>query len=242
MVVYFFLGIALLIGFGLIAKWYVQAKPAQIAWMVKAIAFFLIVAVILGLLLLGRATWALMALPALLPWLMRARAMKRMWKASRGPSAGQSSNVATDSLAMELDHDTGEMDGMVLAGPFEGRRLSDLDDVLLIDLYRWMAVKDGEGARLLEAYLDRTLGASWREGEGATAGGEDGAAASTGGMTRDEAFRVLGLEPDADADAEAIRKAYRRLMQHAHPDKGGSPYLAAKINEAKDLLLGESGD
>jgi len=179
-----------------------------------------------------------MAAPALLPWLLRARALKKMWKAAKGPSAGQSSNVSTSSLAMTLDHDTGEMDGMILDGPFEGRRLSDLDDVLLLDLYRWMAAHDDQGARLLEAFLDRTLGATWRETAGAgSADAGTGEAAGSGPMSREEAYQVLGLEPGADA--ESVRKAYRRLMQHAHPDKGGSPYIAAKINAAKDLLLSD---
>lgn len=241
MVVYFFFGILLLVGLWLIGRWFVQASPSQISSVVKAVAFVLVVAVILGLLLLGRLSWALMALPALLPWIMRARALKNVWKAAQGPSGGQSSNVSTETLAMELDHDTGEMDGTVLDGPFEGRRLSDLDDVLLLDLYRWMAAHDDHGARLLETYLDRMLGAAWREAAGAGAQDEaDAQAAAGGAMTRDEAYKILGLEPGADA--EAIRKAYRRLMQHVHPDKGGSPYLAAKINEAKDLLLGDHGD
>ncbi len=241
MVIYLFLGIALLFGFWLIGLWYVRAQPSQVAGTVKLIAFVLIVAAIGLLVAFGRLSWALIMLPALLPWLLRARAMKNMWKAARGPTGGQTSNVSTESLAMELDHDSGEMDGTVLAGPFEGRRLSDLDQVLLIDLYRWMAAQDEQGARLLEAYLDRTLGVEWRETAGAGAAGDSGdggAASGSAGMTRKEAYEVLGLEPGASADA--IRKAYRRLMQHAHPDKGGSPYLAAKINAAKDLLLSDS--
>jgi hypothetical protein len=236
-VIYFFMGIALLIGFLLIARWYVQAPPGQIAGMVKVVAFFLIIGAIGLLLAIGRLTWALFLIPALLPWLMRARSMKNMWKAARGPSGGQASNVSTGSLAMELDHDSGEMDGVVLDGPFEGRRLTDLDSVLLVDLYQWMVGADEQGARLLEAYLDRTLGAEWREAAGAGAAGESDAGTGHDGMSREEAYQVLGLEPGAGEDA--VRKAYRRLMQHAHPDKGGSPYLAAKINAAKDLLLAE---
>jgi len=56
-------------------------------------------------------------------------------------------------------------------------------------------------------------------------------------MSRDEALKVLGLAPGAGDDD--IRAAYRRLMQQNHPDKGGSDYLASKINQAKDVLLAD---
>jgi hypothetical protein len=55
-------------------------------------------------------------------------------------------------------------------------------------------------------------------------------------MSREEALRVLGLGPGASADD--IREAHRRLIRQNHPDTGGSDYLASKINEAKDVLLG----
>jgi hypothetical protein len=81
----------------------------------------------------------------------------------------------------------------------------------------------------------------WQEGAGRKpgarpAGGPRPRAAASGAMTRDEAWQVLGLRPGASvAD---IRAAHLRLMQAAHPDRGGSDWLAARINQARDLLLG----
>ncbi len=54
---------------------------------------------------------------------------------------------------------------------------------------------------------------------------------------REEAYRVLGLPPGASR--EEIKAAHRRLMQRVHPDHGGSDELAARVNKAKDLLLGD---
>ena len=56
-------------------------------------------------------------------------------------------------------------------------------------------------------------------------------------MEREEAYKVLGLQPGASR--EAIKAAHRRLMQRVHPDHGGSDELAACVNRAKDLLLGD---
>ncbi len=62
---------------------------------------------------------------------------------------------------------------------------------------------------------------------------------ASGTMTVDEAWQVLGLQPGADA--AAIRAAHRRLMRGAHPDSGGSDWLAARINQARDILLAAGG-
>lgn len=58
-------------------------------------------------------------------------------------------------------------------------------------------------------------------------------------MSLDEAALVLGL--DVDATAEEVRAAHRKLIAQIHPDKGGTDYLAAKINEARGLLLERLG-
>ena len=233
MVIYLFFGVILAVGVFVLVHGLLRASPRQIAVAVRVVSIVVAAAFVIFLVVSGRFSWLLFALPILLPWFMRLRTLMRLFKAARGPSRGQSSRVDTPTLSMELDHDTGEMDGDIIAGPMEGRRLSDLDAVLLIDLYNWCSANDEQAARLLEAYLDRTLGAEWREDAGASAG--TGNSSDNTGMTEEEALNVLGLEPGASEDE--IRAAHRRLMQHAHPDRGGSAYLAAKINAAKDLLL-----
>lgn len=145
---------------------------------------------------------------------------------------GQSSRIVTDHLEMELDHDSGEMHGRVLKGMFAGRSLAALSPTDLGLLWQDCRHVDTQSAQLIEAYLDRTH-PTWREdmarGEAAMSGGLGGR------MTHEEALEILGLAPGADS--AAIRRAHRELMLKLHPDRGGSTYLAAKINEAKDVAL-----
>jgi hypothetical protein len=154
-----------------------------------------------------------------------------------GSNSGQQSNVETGWLRMQLDHATGRMDGDVLQGRHAGERLSSLSFEDLILLLRDCQSHDNQAAALLEAYLDRSIGEDWRERAAQGDAGEAASPAQSGSMTREQAWEVLGLQPGAN-DAE-IRTAHRRLMKKFHPDQGGSTYLAAQINRAKDLLLGE---
>jgi len=151
-------------------------------------------------------------------------------------SPGQTSRVATERLEMELDHDSGYMDGKCLTGRFAGRKLSSLSDREAIELYLEFEADRLKEAALMEAYLDWRI-SGWRDRQD-----EFGARAdrdrtrSKGGMSREEARAVLEVGPDASD--EDIRQAHRRLMMKMHPDQGGSTYLAARINEAKEVLLG----
>lgn len=144
---------------------------------------------------------------------------------------GQVSRVRSTFLEMELEHDTGTMRGRVVAGRFAGAPLDGLDTATLTGL---LVDMDEESRTLLAAYLDRRS-PGWREHAqgGATAG--QGGAASSGKMTEQEAYQILGLEPGASA--EDIGRAHRLLMKKLHPDQGGSTYLAARVNEAKEVLL-----
>lgn len=145
-------------------------------------------------------------------------------------SRGNVSRIETEHLAMELDHDTGAMRGHVLKGVFAGRPVEQLAPAELALLWRDCQFTDPRSAQLIEAWLDR-VHPTWRE-DMARAEASPGAG---GVMTVREAYEILGLRPGASADD--IRQAHRSLMKRMHPDAGGSSYLAAKINEAKELLL-----
>jgi len=231
------LGIGLLIGLIVFLKWYSTASPEAL-WKVLRWGGVTI-AIVLGLFLLlrGGLQFLWIAAAFLLPWFLRLRGMRNWARAARPKAGGQSSTVRTRFVAMELDHDTGEMDGEILEGPYSGQRLSGLDIDSLIDLLHLANREDAQSAQVLQSYLDRMHGDLWREraGSAANGDGETHAASGSGQMSREEAFEVLGLAPGAsDAD---IKAAHRRLIREYHPDHGGSDYLASKINEAKDLLL-----
>jgi len=154
-------------------------------------------------------------------------------------SAGQASRVRTAMLEMELNHDSGDVDGTVIEGQMEGRRLSSLSLSQLFLLHEECVRAGDQSVALLEAYLD-SMHPDWRAREGAPRGGararRETGGSSGGTMDRQEALEVLGLERNASEDD--IRAAHKRLMKRFHPDHGGSSYLAARINQAKDTLLG----
>jgi hypothetical protein len=144
-------------------------------------------------------------------------------------SKGQASRVRTQFLELELDHDTGAMRGTIIAGRKRG---SSLDDLPVETLAGLVGEFDDESRALLVAYLDRR-DAGWREHADADAA-TGRSAPSSGKMTEDEAYQILGLQPGASVDD--VAQAHRRLMKRMHPDQGGSTYLAARINEAKEVL------
>jgi hypothetical protein len=166
-----------------------------------------------------------------LSWLRRNRA--------RRPAAtyagGRKSTVRSVNLEMELDHDTGAMDGRVLTGGMKGARLSELNEEEVLSLYREI-YSDKDSAALLESFLDR-YHPDWREHVDPGSSWEQHGASGFANMNRQEAYQILGLEPGASQ--QEIHQAWRRLIKGVHPDSGGSAFLAAKINAARDVLLDE---
>jgi hypothetical protein len=233
-----FLGIAAVaILWGLLSS-FTQSNPAAVANLIRRTGGVLALgaAVLLGL--RGRIDMALL-LGSLGVWLLGGSGLRFPGLGRLGQrSPGRTSRVRSALLEMELDHDTGEMDGSVLVGKFAGRRLNALDKTDLLRLLTECHASDPDGVRLLEAYLDRRF-SDWR-----TAGQDDEQThpetrPSSGTMTQEEAYQILGLQPGAGPDE--VRQAHRTLMKKLHPDQGGSTYLAARVNLAKEVLVGRHG-
>jgi DnaJ-domain-containing protein 1 len=225
--VFYFLLLTLL-GFGLVYV-FVKSPPEQIARLMR-IGLPMGLILVGGLLtLVGRGGIGIPLAGIGLAWFQRVRSTGML----SGSGGKRASTVRSVAFEMQLDHDTGEMDGRVLTGAAEGRILSELSQSELISIYAVIR-SDEESVALLEAYLDRRF-PDWREDTQANAGTGKGGSATSCPMTKEEAYQVLGLEPGASP--EEIRLAWRNLMKVMHPDSGGSAFLAAKINVAKDMLL-----
>ena len=199
-------------------------------------------AALLLVLLTGRGAQALWTIglfaPLLWRWGQGALAARRFGRRDAAPGGAgggpEETAVETATLAMRLDHASGRMSGTVRRGRQAGRDLAALTLVELLALLAECRAGDPESVPLLEAWLDR-VEPDWRAAEAAAPGGGAGGAGPGGRMSREEALAVLGLAEGADA--ATIRAAHRRLMRAAHPDQGGSDWLAARINQARDVLL-----
>lgn len=230
---YLVLGLSVVTGIALMGRWLLTTEPRTILRVGRWVGLGLLGALGLFILMRGRLDWVLYVAPVLLTFAVRwggvLRAIRNAAKAARGPTPGQTSGVRTRYLAMSLDHDTGTLDGEVLEGRFAGRTLSSLSEserAALLDDVR----DDPSSLQVLEAWLERAGDAGDRTGSnGHARPGDDGT------MTWFQALEILGLSEGATE--EEIREAHRRLMMVNHPDRGGSSWLAARINRAKDVLL-----
>ncbi|MFW2372177.1 MAG: DnaJ domain-containing protein [Gammaproteobacteria bacterium] len=207
----------------------------------KWLALILLIILLAGLAVTGRLSWlfALVAsiiplIPRLLNWLLKVGApmysLFGFFK-SRGTAAGPT--IQTDFFRMAVDLLKGGMDGQVLKGEFQGRRLAELNLEELMRLLASVAQQDGDSAALLAAFLDR-YHSGWRQSQG-EAGQQSQDWQTSAEMSEQEARQILGVSEQATE--QEIQKAHRRLIQKLHPDRGGSDYLAAKINHARDCLL-----
>ena len=244
MIRFFVGGIAVLFVVLLLTHWLSRTSPKNVKRSLAILLVIVLVFLTLAFILTGRFALAVPTVVGALTIAVRTWHAWRWWQRlgglfgaanwRRGGASGQTSQTASDWLEMQLDHESGRMDGEVRQGAFEGRSLSDLETPELATLYAELEAHDTDGLRLFEAYLERALGDDWGRqlglGGGAPGGGGFGQT-----MSGDEALRILGLK--APAGEDEIHAAHRDLMSKLHPDRGGSDYLAAKINQAKEILL-----
>ncbi|MEI2741200.1 MAG: DnaJ domain-containing protein [Candidatus Competibacter sp.] len=227
--------IALLVGSYFFLRW-LRGSP----WLARA-PQWLAAAGVTGFLLLltarGGGEIAVPLLAALVPLLLRGLNAKPL-SSSTPPDASQGrSAINTRFLAMALDHATGIMSGTVREGRFAGCELRDLEMPALLELWR-TCQPDPQSLAVLEAYLDRHADPGWRDQlEQSERSRQTADAKWSGPMGRAEAYQILGLQ--AGADRDEIQSAYRRLIQRVHPDQGGSAYLAACLNRARDFLVAD---
>jgi len=229
--------------------WFTRTPPERVARLLRRGGLVLVAVIVIYLAATGRLHWLFALIGALIPFAMRLLRLFQFlpWPllqrliaglqrrgAGASPSAGRQSRVRTRYLDMILDHDTGAMDGQVLAGRYRDSKLSAMnlqDLIALLDECQ----TDAQSVAVLQAYLDRAH-PDWRDSVGPREQAHAGNGQS-GAMTVEEAYDILGLQPGASR--EEIVATHRRLMQKLHPDHGGSDYLAAMINRAKDILLGK---
>lgn len=223
-----FYGVGLLLVLGVLAMLALKADAGRLANGLRIAGPIGLGVIGVALLLFGRAGLGGMMISTALAW-----HLTNLRRRGAQPTSGRRSTVRTAALEMELDHDTGDLEGVVLVGRFEGRVLSQLDRDDLLLLGRELS-SDAQSIQLLETYLDRRF-PDWRDDAQADVGGGQAGAPASGPMSKQEAYQILGLE--SGASAADIRQAHRRLMQRVHPDLGGSSFLAARINEAKEVLL-----
>jgi hypothetical protein len=232
MIGYLALGMGAFLLLYIAGRWFATVPARDLALAIKTFVAVFSALASTGLLLTGRIGLALMTVAATV------MAVRAIVQSRRGAdplstaSGGPASRVETRMLAMQLDHATGEVDGKVRSGAFAGRELSSLGLGELRHLLEEARREDPPSVPLLEAYLDRRA-PDWREQAKSEGGGSEPTAAPV--MDERTALEILGLAPGAD-EAQ-IKAAHRDLMARLHPDHGGSSYLAAQINRARDYLL-----
>lgn len=219
----------LILLFAVIAIYWLLSLPAkQIAAVVLTAGPIFIIIVGLVLTLLKRGAIGIPLIIMGFSWWRRSRSNRPISSAE-----GNKSTVRSAHLEMELDHDTGEMDGTLLTGRLQGTRLSSLGEEELLSLIVDLG-SDTESLSLLESFLDR-YHPDWRDRADSDRSENRSDRSGIDSMTRQEAYQTLGLQPGASQ--EEIHQAWKRLIKGVHPDSGGSDFLAAKINTARDILL-----
>jgi hypothetical protein len=134
-------------------------------------------------------------------------------------------HAQTQLLKMSINPHNNQLQGEVINGPYVGSQLDQLSQQQLTQLLSYCHQQEKDSARVLISYLNQRFGYEWQKSS----------STSTHSIDENSAYAILGLKKGASRDE--IIQAHRRIIQKVHPDRGGSDYLAAQINQAKDLLI-----
>lgn len=198
-------------------------------------ALYLVAGVILLLIATGRVHWITAIFAGIIPFMSRLiplalRVLPFLSQLQKQGSTGNTSKLQTRFLKLDLNQESGSITGEILSGLFAGKTLGELSHSEAQELLDYYQSHDRESHKLLFAYLQhRNRGDSFQSGAG------EESTARSGDMSRKEALEILGLEEGASQ--KDIATAHKKLMQRLHPDRGGSNYLAVKVNQAKALLM-----
>lgn len=192
--------------------------------------FTLILLSVIFLTVTGRLHWIGAAITAVIPilaflfrWSRRIFPLLKIF----GGIKQKPSQFKTKTLQISLNFSTMSMSGKVLKGKFAGKNLQDLNPSEFEELTRDCKLNDKESYALLYAF-------SAIKGRNDNFQDQNYTKDKITDMSEEEAYEILGLEnPSSKSE---ISKAHKRLIQKLHPDRGGSDYLAAKINAAKDKI------
>ena len=223
------LALLLLVGVMWFMSWYGKAAPAQRNSAIKTGLLYFVAIALLLLVITGRIPVLFAAISAAIPVFHRLMAYRGLF-GILGRFAGQKfgpTTLTTAWLIVEYDLAKRSLDAKVTRGQYEGKRLSELNESELNTLLDQVK-EDFQSRAAVNAYILARQGREYTQQNRHTAGSQPQ-------MSQAQAYEILGLEQNATADE--IKQAHKRLMQKIHPDRGGSSYLAAQINAAKDLLL-----
>lgn len=223
-----FLGLLALLGVMWFMSWYGKAGNAERNKALKTGLLYFVAIALLLLVISGRIPVIFAAISAAIPFLHRLFAYRGLLGAA-GRFAGSRfgpTRLTTKWLVVEYDMVRRSLDGTVTRGQYEGQKLSQLNEAQLNSLLEEVS-DDFQSRAAVNAYIIMRKG-------GPDPQKAQASALMDGKMSISQAYEILGLEENASLDE--IKMAHKRLMQKLHPDRGGSSYLAAQINHAKDVL------
>lgn len=217
---------ALVFLYSAVSKYKKLTAARKRAFLMKAALFGLAAVLLLGV-VTGRMHWLGAIVAVLLPlFRFGFHALMRvipLWLHRTGGTA----TFKTEHLDVTIAVQSGQLSGTVIKGPCSGKTIAELSESDIQELEEYYRERDKKSY-----YLIRFA----RKGQGSSSGHQQ-AVHPFARPDREEALQILGLS--GDPSREDIIAAHRRLINKLHPDRGGSDFLAARVNQARDILLGD---